>query len=101
MSYCLQETFSTKQIESVNWPSALDILTIRSESCRISKAVINKKFAMDTKKYQDLAYRQVEILALDMDFFFQNKQDYNTFVRSLVGLPQHAYTSPLIEGLLD
>ena len=36
-----------------------------------------------------------------MEFFYDNKEDYNTFVKSLVGLPQNAYNSTLIEGLLD
>ena len=57
MSHCLQETFSTTQIESVNWPNKLEILTIRSETCRISKDVIDKKFESDKEKYKDLAYR--------------------------------------------
>lgn len=59
MMHCLQDTYSTKQIESVNWPSTLDILTIRSKSCRITKEVINDKF--DKEKWTDLAYRKVDI----------------------------------------
>lgn len=79
------------------------MLTFRSESCKVTKEIIEEEFVrrLTTKELQDKAYQKVKIQVLDMQFFVQDKQDYITFVKSLVGLKQQLYASPLIESLLD
>ena len=71
MMLCLQESFNTKLIDSLNWPEDLDLLTFRSDSCKITKATINDEFDAQHKN-KERSYRKVKVQTLDLEFFFQD-----------------------------
>ena len=81
---CFVETRSTRKIQLLEWPPELDLFTIRSNKCIITKDDIEKK--LKETKYEKRVTRAVNVTKMDMNFFFHDKKRFEAFAHTLTGL---------------
>ena len=76
---CFEETRSTRQIQLLDWPRELDLLTLRSNKCTISKEELDNELV----EHENRVTRAVNVTTLNMSFFFQGRKNFIAFTQML------------------
>lgn len=76
---CLVETRSTRQIQLLDWPRELDLLTLRSNKCTISKEELDNEL----EDHENKVTRAVNVTTLNMSFFFHDRKNFIAFTQML------------------
>ena len=72
---CFTETRSTRQIQLLDWPRDLGLLTIRSKKCTITK----EEFDVELEEHENRVTRAVNVTILNMNFFFRGRKNFIAF----------------------
>ncbi len=91
------ETWSTKKIESLDWPKERSMLTLRKSDCVIDKESLVKELENDDNRVT----RAVKVTMLSLGWFFSERKNFISFSKLLPGLPNRVFQSQFIESLLD
>jgi len=75
----------------------MNLLTIRSDKCTISKDELDEKL----KDQENKVTRAVKVSTTNMRWFYRNKKNFTAFTQMLQGLPNKVYASIFVESLLD
>jgi len=94
---CFTETRSTRQIQLLEWPRDLSLLTIRSKQCTITKEELDTEL----EEHENRVTRAVNVATLNMSFFFRDRKNFIAFTQMLQGLPNQVYASIFVESILD
>mmetsp|Transcript_20161 Transcript_20161/g.27243 ORF Transcript_20161/g.27243 Transcript_20161/m.27243 type:complete len:87 (+) Transcript_20161:1541-1801(+) len=81
----------------IHWPSDLPFFVHLQPSAVIVKSDYQEKL----QDYEDRQVREVEVRMLDLTWFFAEKKNFEAFTTMLQGLSNKAYSSELVEYVLD
>jgi len=75
----------------------MDLLSIRSSKCIVTKEEIEEKLWDE----EDKVTRAVQVDTLDLTWFYFDRQTFISFSKILQKQPNKVYASIFVEGLLD
>ena len=76
---CFTETRSTRQIQPLKWPRNLNLLTIRSDKCIITKEEIDAKLEGKDNRVT----RAINVRMINMQWFYRDKKTFVAFTKML------------------
>ena len=75
----------------------MNLLTLRSKKCTITKEEIDAKL----EGTENRVTRAVKVRTANMKWFYQDRKNFVAFTQMLQGLPNKVYASLFVESLLD
>ena len=79
LNNCFFETKSTRQIQLLDWPRDRDLLTMRSERCKVTKEELDAQLASEPDKVT----RVVTVRVLNLGWFYRDKKNFAAFSKML------------------
>ena len=97
LNNCFFETKSTRQIQLLDWPRDLNLLTVRSEKSIITQKQLEDQLA----SAEDKVTRVITVRMLNLEWFYRDRKNFAAFSDMLQELPDEVYATEFIECLLD